>query len=99
MLVDDTGCEAKHRPRAEELGAFDEGEEALEAEDENPDDAAVEKTVTGVALNLLCICHAHFWGPCEEPTSNLFSITLSCQITCNCYIADRFKAGWFINHR
>ena len=51
MLADDTGYEAKHRPTAEELGAFDEGEEALEAEDENPDDAAVEKTVTGAALN------------------------------------------------
>lgn len=75
---------AKQRLRAEDdgwLGAFSKGEDAERAVvtgDENPDDAAEGNTVIGLVPN------AHFGGPCEEPTSILFSLNCSCKtITCS----------------
>lgn len=65
---------------AVELGGFD-GRMAAEggvAENENPDDAAVENSGVGVALTWPCICHAQLGSPCEEPNAILFSVALSC---------------------
>lgn len=69
------------------MGAFSKGEDAERAVvtgDENPDDAAEGNTVIGLVPNCVCICQAHFGGPCEEPTSILFSLNCSYKtITCS----------------
>jgi hypothetical protein len=74
------GDEVKQRLWAVELRGFN-GRMAAEggvAENENPDDAAVENSGIGVALTWPCICHAQLAGPCEEPNAILFSVALSC---------------------
>lgn len=75
------GDEVKQRLWAVELRGFNgrmAAEEGGVAENENPDDAAVENSGFGVALTWPCICHAQLAGPCEEPNAILFSVALSC---------------------
>ncbi|KAK3001501.1 hypothetical protein RJ639_021747 [Escallonia herrerae] len=53
------------------------GEEVIE---ENPDDAAVDNSGTGVTKPWPCICHAQFENPSEGTASaSLFPVALSCQ--------------------
>lgn len=73
--------EVKQRLWAIELGAFAGGMAAEQGVDknENPDDAAVEISGTGVALTWPCICHAQLGSPCEEHNAVLLFVALSCR--------------------
>ena len=47
------------------------------AENENPDDAAVENSGIWAALIGPWICHAQLGTPWDEPNASLFSVMLS----------------------
>lgn len=74
--------ELKQRLRAVGFGDFDgmtAAADGVTAENENPDDAAVENNGIWVAVSWPCICHAQLGSPCEEPNAILFCVAFSCQ--------------------